>query len=91
MHPKNESTARYKLYRKGLTDEQIAELRGVTRQAIATWRMTKGLPANGTNHPPSVKQKLILEVQRYTGKINLTKVPIDDIRKILRALTTKRR
>ena len=86
MHPKIESTARYKLYRKGLTDEQIAQLCGVKRQAIATWRMTKGLPANNPKREPSVKQKLIFEVQKYTGQVNLAHVPIDDIRKILKAL-----
>jgi transcriptional regulator with XRE-family HTH domain len=86
MHPKIKSTARYKLYRKGLTDEQIAQLCGVKRQAIATWRMTKGLPANNPKREPSVKQKLIFEVQKYTGQVNLAQVPIDDLRKILKAL-----
>lgn len=86
MHPDHESTARYKLYRKGLTDEQIAKCRGVSKQAIAVWRMTRGLPPNKSKQEPSVKQKLILEIQDYTGKVNLAHVPIDDLRKILRAL-----
>ena len=86
MHPEHESTERYRLYRKGLTDKQIAKQRGVSKQAIADWRLTKGLPANNTKRDPSVKQKLIFEVQKYTGQVNLAHVPIDDIRKILKAL-----
>lgn len=39
---------RYKLYQQGLVDREIADKVGVTPTAIAQWRYTRNLPANGT-------------------------------------------
>jgi hypothetical protein len=38
---------RYKLYQQGLVDREIADKVGVTPTAIAQWRYTRNLPANG--------------------------------------------
>jgi len=37
---------RLKLYNQKLTDKQIADLEGVSEQAIRTWRKVHGLPAH---------------------------------------------
>lgn len=37
---------RRRLYEQGLTDKQIGELVGTTRNAISSWRHDRGLPVN---------------------------------------------
>lgn len=43
-----ENAIRHQLYSQGLNDREIAEKVGVTPSAIAQWRYTRNLPANGT-------------------------------------------
>ena len=43
------SEQRWKLYRQGLNDTQIAEIQGVTTSAVLYWRKRRGLPCHNPN------------------------------------------
>ena len=42
------SEQRWKLYKQGLNDTQIAEIQGVSASAVLYWRKRRGLPCNNS-------------------------------------------
>ena len=53
MLPKEEHEQRMELYRKGMTDREIAEQCFLSRGAVHNWRTRMGLPAHRARKPLS--------------------------------------
>ena len=52
-------------YRQGLTDKEIAEIEGVSRQSVANWRTYNKLPRNTRNYKDALPKDKHGEMLRF--------------------------